>query len=439
MNNKIGLKLWSTNTDFYLNSAIELYKQGIFDFIELYVVTGSLIHLPLWKKVKEEIGIPFVLHAPHFMQNVNLAKAEYFEFNKKAYEEVEEYRKALDAEYTVVHGGIEGDIEETVRQLKIIKPKNMLIENKPYKAPLGDNWLCRGYNPEEIKYVMDEIGCGFCLDIGHAICTANSLYDKFITYSAPSGGSGTECRRGLKPYIKEFSRTLRKNMTIQEIKLWRYIRKKQLGVRFRRQVPIDDKYIADFADVTNKIIIELDGGQHCGSFEDVQRTFYLEQNDYKIIRFWNNEVDENIEGCLEMLKAFIAPYALRALPPEGAEESLNEIESPYALRALPPEGAEVSLNHFENSFALQLSNRIDFVYNYLSEFNKLNPTCYHLSDGEIGSPVDMHLHIGEGDYDFKRIFDIIDDDKNIAIETKKNSKENLNDFKGDVDCLKTLL
>ncbi len=257
MKNKIGLKLWSTNTDFYLNSAIELYKQGVFNFIELYVVTDSLGHLPSWKKVKEEIGIPFVLHAPHFMQNVNLAKAEYFEFNKKAYEEVEEYRKILEAEYTVVHGGIEGGIDETVRQLKIIKPTNMLIENKPYKAPLGDNWLCRGYNPEEIKYVMDEVGCGFCLDIGHAICTANSLAQE--------------------PYI------------------------------------------------------------------------------------------------------------------------------------------------------------------YLAEFNKLNPTCYHLSDGEIDSAVDMHLHIGEGSYDFKRIFDIIDNNKNIAIETKKNSKENLDDFKGDVDCLKTLL
>ena len=59
-----------------------------------------------------------------------------------------------------------------------------------------------------------------------------------------------------------------------------------------------------------------------------------------------------------------------------------------------------------------------------------------MSDGEITSNVDMHLHIGEGNYDIKRILEIIDDDKNIAIETKKDSKENLNDFIKDIGGLR---
>ena len=69
---------------------------------------------------------------------------------------------------------------------------------------------------------------------------------------------------------------MRKEMTSQEVKLWQNIRKEKLGVKFRRQVSINSKYIADFACLEKKIIIEIDGGQHCNSFEDVQRTFYLE-------------------------------------------------------------------------------------------------------------------------------------------------------------------
>ncbi len=256
MNNKFGLKLWSTNTDFYLRSAIELYKKRVFDYIELYVVPDTLEHIKEWKSLNIQHNIPFVLHAPHFMQKVNLAKADFFEYNKKVYDDVEKYRIALNASFTIVHSGIEGDIIETVRQLKLIRPQNILIENKPLNAPLGDHWICRGHSIDEIKFVLQEIDCGFCLDIGHAICTSNSLKRK--------------------------------------------------------------------------------------------------------------------------------------------------------------------------------------PYEYLSEFNKLKPQCYHISDGLIDSDVDMHLHIGKGNFDFKQIFDIIGESKPIAVETKKDSKENLDDFQKDIKCLRDL-
>ena len=172
---KLGLKLWSVNTDNYLFEAVKLFEKGIYNFIELYVVPNSIEHLKKWGTVKNNHKIPFTLHAPHFASGINLANKDFFETNMNAYQEIEEYRVGLDAKYTVVHGGVQGNIKETVRQLKLINPQNMLIENKPYKAPLGKKFICRGYNIEEIKYIMDELSCGFCLDIGHAICTANSL------------------------------------------------------------------------------------------------------------------------------------------------------------------------------------------------------------------------------------------------------------------------
>lgn len=117
----------------------------------------------------------------------------------------------------------------------------------------------------------------------------------------PEGGMGVN-HRYYAPYMKEFARQMRKEMTPQEVKLWQHIRREQLGVKFRRQVAIDNKYIADFACLEKSLIIEVDGGQHCNSDTDTQRTFYLEKENFRIIRFWNNEIDKNLDGCIRILK-----------------------------------------------------------------------------------------------------------------------------------------
>jgi len=101
------------------------------------------------------------------------------------------------------------------------------------------------------------------------------------------------------------SRELRKNMTSQERKLWSIIRNRQFfGYRFRRQFPIG-QYIVDFICREKKIIIEIDGGQH-NEIKNIQydnkRTEYLISEGYKVIRFWNNDVDKNIYGVYEKLK-----------------------------------------------------------------------------------------------------------------------------------------
>lgn len=100
------------------------------------------------------------------------------------------------------------------------------------------------------------------------------------------------------------SRKLRKEQTPWENKLWYYLRRKQFqGLRFRRQFVIG-YYIADFCCFEKKLIIELDGGQHNekeNQLNDTERTKVLEAQGYKVLRFWNNEIDNSIDGVLETI------------------------------------------------------------------------------------------------------------------------------------------
>ncbi len=103
------------------------------------------------------------------------------------------------------------------------------------------------------------------------------------------------------------SRDLRNNATKSERTLWRKLRNRQVtGTRFNRQVPIGP-FICDFVARTMKLIIELDGGQHAlSSDEDARRTKFLHAEGYRVIRFWNNDVLENIEGVMVLIEAALA-------------------------------------------------------------------------------------------------------------------------------------
>jgi len=102
---------------------------------------------------------------------------------------------------------------------------------------------------------------------------------------APSAGAG------------ERARTLRRDMTEAERRLWQMLRSRQTeGYRFRRQVPIGG-FIADFVCHAARLIVEIDGGQHDPSSEaEERRTRFLEAEGYRVLRFWNNEVMDNPEG-----------------------------------------------------------------------------------------------------------------------------------------------
>ena len=91
---------------------------------------------------------------------------------------------------------------------------------------------------------------------------------------------------------------LRKEITPQEKILWIKLRNNNLGFRFRRQHSIGN-FITDFFCPTKRLIIELDGSQHLDNKEyDQERTEYFESLGIKVIRFWNNEVNININGVM---------------------------------------------------------------------------------------------------------------------------------------------
>ncbi len=104
---------------------------------------------------------------------------------------------------------------------------------------------------------------------------------------------------------KTKARELRKNLTQQERKLWNIIKNKQFyGYKFLRQYPIEP-YIVDFVCREKKIIIEIDGGQHNEPWEveyDKKRSLFLASRGFKVVRFWNNEIDNNIEGVYKTLQ-----------------------------------------------------------------------------------------------------------------------------------------
>jgi very-short-patch-repair endonuclease len=93
---------------------------------------------------------------------------------------------------------------------------------------------------------------------------------------------------------------MRHDQTEAERRLWARLRNRQLGdAKFRRQHPID-RFIADFCCPERGLIVELDGGQHASQTEaDRRRTVFLMNQGYRVLRFWDNEVMENIEAVLQ--------------------------------------------------------------------------------------------------------------------------------------------
>jgi very-short-patch-repair endonuclease len=130
------------------------------------------------------------------------------------------------------------------------------------------------------------------------------------------GGLGRGCDTPLRTKAKTLKRArdLRKNMTEAEKRLWYLMRRHNLESKlFRRQVPIDH-YIVDFACLSERLLIEIDGGQHASQIaQDERRTAWLEARGFRVMRFWNNDVLGNTQGVLEVI--------VRALEEQAAKRS----------------------------------------------------------------------------------------------------------------------
>jgi len=113
----------------------------------------------------------------------------------------------------------------------------------------------------------------------------------------------------------EIARKLRKTMTRQEVKLWVHLRSwRPRGYHFRRQSPREG-FIVDFVCLKQKLVVEVDGGQHgleAHVARDGARDSHFLRDGFRVLRFWNNDVDRNLDGVLQTIDS-----ALRGSTPPG--------------------------------------------------------------------------------------------------------------------------
>ena len=132
---------------------------------------------------------------------------------------------------------------------------------------------------------------------------------------------------------RDYARGLRRRQTDAERRLWARLRDRRLfGAKFARQVPID-AYVVDFCCREQKVIVELDGGQHAvQTRSDTERTALLEALGYRVLRFWNNEALGNTDGVLQRIaQVLVARPSPRPSPQRGEGEGRG---------TLAPEGGE---------------------------------------------------------------------------------------------------
>ena len=114
------------------------------------------------------------------------------------------------------------------------------------------------------------------------------------------------------PEQRDFARELRNQATEAEKRLWWFSRAERLGCKFRRQAAIG-AYIVDFVCFSHKLIVELDGPQHTladARQYDAARTAWLETRGFRVMRFRNQELDDDIQGVVEKIRRAIADAAM---------------------------------------------------------------------------------------------------------------------------------
>ena len=109
------------------------------------------------------------------------------------------------------------------------------------------------------------------------------------------------------PEMLDNAKALRSNQTDAEQRLWYHLRAHRfMGLKFKRQKPLG-RYIVDFVCLERRLIIELDGGQHAEQAAyDRHRDAWLRNQGYTVLRFWNNEVMQQLEGVLEQIRGTLS-------------------------------------------------------------------------------------------------------------------------------------
>ena len=136
------------------------------------------------------------------------------------------------------------------------------------------------------------------------------------------------------------ARGLRQRQTKAEVRLWSRLRNRQLdNLKFRRQVPIGP-YVADFACMAARLVIEVDGSHHGeepNQARDEGRTRWLDSEGYRVVRFWNNDITQNPAGVLDVIYA--ALYGSREAEPRALKHKRKRADIAHAVHPTPARSA----------------------------------------------------------------------------------------------------
>ena len=182
---KFGVKLWSKdfvkNPDF-VKDCVKTVNDGLFDYVELFALPNSFDDTK--DVIKSHLsGINVVIHAPHSLFGLDTGDKTRFSQNIKDLDSSQKFADMLNSEIIILHSGLnQGDeyLAETIRQFNIINDPRIAVENLPSYCS-STSKLLHGTSPAEIKKIISETGCKFCLDFSHAICAANAFDRDVLT------------------------------------------------------------------------------------------------------------------------------------------------------------------------------------------------------------------------------------------------------------------
>ena len=113
------------------------------------------------------------------------------------------------------------------------------------------------------------------------------------------------------PAKRNFARSMRREPTEAEDRLWQELRGRRLDkIKFRRQVPIG-RYVADFVCAEAKLIVEIDGSQHAESRHDQERDAALKASGFRVLRFWNDDVLKELDAVCDTIIAYVRDESLQ--------------------------------------------------------------------------------------------------------------------------------
>lgn len=152
-----------------------MVRNEVYDFVQFVVAPDTYENLQAIVKEKFD-NIKAVIHAPFFMDGVNLSDPDLLNSNLRKLSDAQKFADDLKSDVIVLHPGIgdgENFLDETIRQMKMLNDPRIAVENLPYHP--RPQYKMHGTTPEQIKKIINEVGCNFCFDVAHAICAINSL------------------------------------------------------------------------------------------------------------------------------------------------------------------------------------------------------------------------------------------------------------------------